>query len=31
MTQFSSKSDLCRWLNEFKHPNLIEGWLISRA
>ncbi|OIQ25887.1 iron-sulfur cluster carrier protein ApbC [uncultured Vibrio sp.] len=26
MRQFDSKQDFCQWLNEFKHPNLVEGW-----
>ncbi|USD41932.1 iron-sulfur cluster carrier protein ApbC [Vibrio sp. SCSIO 43135] len=26
MRQFTSKQDFCDWLNEFSHPNLIEGW-----
>lgn len=25
-TPFSSQSELCDWLNQFQHPQLVEGW-----
>ena len=29
MTVFDSRESVCRWLNQFQHPLLIEGWSDS--
>ncbi|MCX9490072.1 iron-sulfur cluster carrier protein ApbC, partial [Vibrio cholerae] len=29
MQSIQSKQDLCRWLSQFSHPDLISDWAMS--